>query len=184
MPLLMDLAHTTAVDRAASLISLPDTLETRVKAAKKTIVASGMRVGRSGVMISTLGAVLAVAAWKMKTPVSGLGIAIGVGALLFGLVPFSIGWGLSKAGSPFLRALSDSSVVRALFMDASQLAGGRRSLSLLLTDGTRQTLALKSMEAQEVVDLVGVFSPGAERGERDHAQRVIAQLMTAQLMTA
>jgi hypothetical protein len=176
---IMESALTSATDRAVGPASLPTGLEARVKAAKKTIVSSGMRIGRVGVMISTLGAVLAVAAWKMQTPVSGLGIAVGVGALLFGLIPFSIGWGLSKAGSPFLRALSDSSTVRALFMDASQLAGGRRSLSLLLTDGTRQTLALKSIEAFEVVDLVGVLSPSSERGEREQAQRVLAQLMTA-----
>jgi hypothetical protein len=175
----MDSADTTVIDRAVGASSHPNAIEVQAKAAKKSIVSSGMRIGRAGVMISTLGAVLAVVAWKVKTPVSGLGIAVGVIALLFGLVPFSIGWGLSKAGSPFLRALTDSSVVRALFMDTSQLGGGRRSLSLLLTDGTRQTLALKSVEAFEVVDVVGALSPGSERGEREQAQRVIAQLMTA-----
>lgn len=171
----MDSVQTIATPTPAA--SSP--FDERVKAAKKAVVSSGMRVGRTGMMLSTAGAILAVAAWKIKTPVSGLGVALGIAALLFGIVPFLIGWGMSKAGAPFLRALSEPLATTAVLMDSRVMSGNRRSLSLLLNDGTRQTIALKDSEAREMLDLVGTLSPKAERGERETAQRVVAQLMVA-----
>jgi hypothetical protein len=152
-------------------------LDARVKAAKKAVVSTGMRVGRTGAALSAAGGVVAVVGWKMGHTAPAL-IAGGL-LFVFGLLPFSIGWSLSKAGSPFLRALSEPNSVAALLMDAKQLGGGRRSLSVLLADGQRQTVALPDQAARELADVVAQLSPRSERGEREGAQRAIAQLMPA-----
>lgn len=154
-------------------------LEERSKAARKIVVQSGMRVGRRGMMLTVLGLALAIAAWQVETPVSKLGIVVGLAAVLFGIVPFLIGFSQSKQGAPFLRALSEPAIVTALLIDSKTLPGNRRSLSLLLNDGTHQTIALKSEDAHIVLDVVSKLSPEADAGEREAAQRVVAQLIAA-----
>ena len=153
--------------------------EERSKAARKIVVQSGMRVGRSGMMLTVLGLGLAITSWQVETAVSKLGIVVGLLAVLFGVIPFLIGWSQSKQGAPFLRALSEPGIVTALLLDSKVLPGNRRSLSLLLNDGTHQTIALKDDDARTVLDVVSKLSPAADSGERDAAQRDVAQLIAA-----
>jgi hypothetical protein len=175
----MEHATTQAPATPTAVPGAPADLEARIKGAKRIVVSSGMRVGRTGAMVSALGVVMTGAAFAVQTPVSSVGRVLGIAALLFGLVPFFLGWSVSKAGAPFLRALGERDAVRALLMDARPLAGGRRSLSLLLHDGTHQTVALAASDAYEVLDVVGIQSPAADRGEREAAQRTVAQLLAA-----
>jgi hypothetical protein len=161
------------------MTSSDHSLDDASKAARKIVVQSGMRVGRSGMMLAVAGVFLALAAWKFDTPVSKLGIVVGLLAVVTGVIPFVIGWSQSRQGAPFLRALSEPAAVSALLLDTKTLPGNRRSLSLLLADGAHQTVALKESEARTVLDVVSKLSPAADTGERDEAQRVVAQLIAA-----
>ncbi len=158
---------------------MENSLEERSKAARKIVVQSGMRVGRSGMMLTVVGLGLSIAASQVETPVSKLGIVAGLAAIVSGVIPFLIGWSQSKQGAPFLRALSEPAAVTALLLDTKTLPGNRRSLSLLLNDGTHQTIALKDDDARTVLDVVSKLSPEADAGERESAQRVVAQLIAA-----
>ena len=137
---------------------------------------NGMRVGRSGMLLSCVGVVLALASWKVETPVSTLGIVVGLLAVLVGAFPFAIGWGQSRQGSAFLRAVSEPNATRALLLDLKPLAGNRRSLALLLNDGKRQTLAVTNEQAHTILEVAKAFSPAAEVGEHEAAQRAVAAL--------
>jgi hypothetical protein len=167
-PSAADVAAGVASDRAA-----------RVKAAKRTIVQSGMRVGRLGMLVAVVGLALLVAGFVLHSGLSGAAIAVGLLAVVVGIVPVMIGWGTSKAGAPFLRALSEPDAVHALFLGTQPLAGGRRALALMLKDGQRQTIALNESDAFEVLDLVSRLSPDAETGERESAHKDIAKLVAA-----
>jgi hypothetical protein len=158
---------------------MENSLEASSKAARKIVVQSGMRVGRTGMMLAFAGALVASAAFAVDTPFSKLGIVVGLLAFLAGIVPVIIGWSQSRQGAPFLRALSEPAAVSALLLDPKALPGNRRSLSLLLADGAHQTVALKEEDARTVLDVVSKLSPKAETGEREAAQRVVAQLIAA-----
>ncbi len=161
---------------AASHSPSQDTLEQRIRRAKRTVTASGMRVGRSGAMVSSAGAALIAASFMAPSSLQLLMRVIGGAAILFGLVPFSLGWKQSKQGSPFLRALSDPTEVEALLMEEKPLAGDRRSLSVLLGDGTSQSVALAADEAGELFTLVQELNPKAQCQVTLGAQRQLAAL--------
>jgi Flp pilus assembly protein TadB len=151
-------------------------VEDRIRRAKRTVTASGMRVGRSGAMVSSVGIALIAASFAMSGSVQTLMRVAGVVAILFGLVPFSLGWKQSKQGSPFLRALTTPEEIEVLLMEEKALAGDRRSLSLLLGDGTSQSVALAAEEAGELFALVQELNPAAQCEVVLGAQRQLATL--------
>ncbi len=152
------------------------TVEDRVRRAKRTVTASGMRVGRTGAMVSSAGLALIAASFAAPTSLQMLMRVLGAAAVAFGMVPFSLGWKQSKQGSPFLRALSDPTEVEALLMEEKPLAGDRRSLSVLLGDGTSQSVALAAHEAGELFTLVQELNPKAQCEVTLGAQRQLAAL--------
>jgi hypothetical protein len=116
-------------------------------------------------LVSAMGIVLAIGAWQIDPGISSIGMSFGAVLAVLGLIPFAIGWSQSRRGAPFLRALSEEGSVKALLVDTKTLPGVRRSLALLLNDGSRQTIALKEADALTIVDIVGSLSPEAETGE-------------------
>ncbi len=169
------MSMTAAASQAASQPS-GVSVEDRVRRAKRTVTSSGMRVGRSGAMVSSSGIALIAASFVGPTSLQVLLRVVGGAAVLFGLVPFSLGWKQSKQGSPFLRALSDPAEVEALLMEEKPLAGDRRSLSVLLGDGTSQSVALGAEEAGELFTLVQELNPQAQCEVTLGAQRQLAAL--------
>jgi hypothetical protein len=150
--------------------------EDRVRQAKRTVTTSGMRVGRMGAMVSSAGIALIAASFVAPDGLVTVMRLLGIVAALFGIVPFVLGWNQSKQGSPFLRALSTPADVEALLMEEKPLAGDRRSLSVLLGDGTSQSVALPAQEAGELFTLVQELNPDAQCEVTVGAQRQLAAL--------
>ncbi len=150
--------------------------DARVRAAKRSVTSSGMRIGRNGAMISAAGAMLILAAWKLPEVMQVPARVVGAVALMFGMVPFILGWQQSKAGSPFLAALSTPDDVEALFMEEKPLAGDRRSVSVLLGDGRTQSVALEAQQAGELFALIKELRPDAQCDVVLGAQRALAAI--------
>lgn len=127
-------------------------------------------------MVSSAGIALIAASFVAPSSLQTLMRVAGVAAIAFGLVPFSLGWKQSKQGSPFLRALSVPADVEALLMEEKPLAGDRRSLSVLLGDGTSQSVALPADQAGELFTLVQELNPAATCEVLLGAQRRLAAL--------
>jgi hypothetical protein len=151
-------------------------LEDRVRQAKRSVTTSGMRVGRMGAMIACVGIALISGSFLAPNGIQTLMRVLGGAAAMFGIVPFMLGWKQSKQGSPFLRALSTPTDVEALLMEEKPLAGDRRSLSVLLGDGTSQSVALPAQEAGELFTLVQELNPKAQCEVTIGAQRQLAAL--------
>jgi hypothetical protein len=151
-------------------------LESRVRAAKRSVTSTGMRVGRTGAMIAAAGGVAIAASWQVPTVMQTPFRIIGVLALLFGLIPFGIGWQQAKAGSPFLVALSTPDQIEAVFMEEKPMAGDRRSVSLLLGDGRSQSVALPAQQAGELFALLKEMRPEAQCEVKIGAQRALAAI--------
>ncbi len=160
----------------ADTTASPTTLEARIRAAKRSVTTTGLRVGRTGAMISGAGAIALLSTWKlpevMQSPVRILGVL----ALLFGCVPFAIGWQQAKAGSPFLSALNAPESVEALLMEEKPMAGDRRSICVLLGDGRSQSVALPAQQAGELFTLIKELRPDAQCEVLLGAQRALAAL--------
>jgi hypothetical protein len=170
----MSVAESTGTSSAGSLE--PGSLEDRIRHAKRSVTTSGMRVGRMGAMVSCVGIAMIGASFVAPSGLQTLMRVLGVAAALFGVVPFMLGWKQSKQGSPFLRALSTPTEVEALLMEEKALAGDRRSLSVLLGDGTSQSVALPAQEAGELFTLVQELNPAAQCEVTIGAQRQLAAL--------
>jgi hypothetical protein len=152
------------------------TIEARVKAAKRSVTTSGMRVGRSGAMISTVGIFAIALASQLPSALTTPIRVVGLLAVLFGIVPFMLGWQQAKAGSPFLTALSQPGDVDAVLMEEKALAGDRRSVSVLLGDGRSQSVALPAREAGELFALIKELRPDAQCDVVLGAQRALAAM--------
>jgi hypothetical protein len=129
-----------------------------------------------GAVISSAGVVALIGASKAPMGLENPARFLGVLAMVFGVLPFILGWKQSKAGSPFLRALSEPKEVEALLMEEKPLAGDRRSLSVLLGDGTSQSVALPANEAGDLFTLVQELNPSAQCEVLTGAQRQLAAL--------
>jgi hypothetical protein len=151
-------------------------LETRVRAAKRSVTSAGMRVGRTGAMISTAGAIAVAVSWQLPSVMVMPFRILGGLALIFGLLPFSLGWQQAKAGSPFLVALNTPDQVEALFMEEKPLAGDRRSVSVLTGDGRSQSVALPAQQAGELFALLKELRPDAQCDVVVGAQRALAAI--------
>jgi hypothetical protein len=155
----------------------PRSVEDRVRQAKRSVTSSGMRVGRTGAMISAAGGAALIASFTAAPDaLAGPLRVLGALAFLFGILPFALGWKQSKAGSPFLRALSEPQHIEALLMEEKPLAGDRRSLSVLLGDGTSQSVALPAPDAGELFTLVQELNPKAQVEVTAGAQRALAAM--------
>ncbi len=161
---------------ASSSASASGSVEDRIRQAKRSVTTSGMRVGRMGAMIACVGFVLVGASFAAPGGLQAAMRVLGGLAAAFGVVPFMLGWKQSKQGSPFLRALTAPTEVEALLMEEKPLAGDRRSLSVLLGDGTSQSVALPAQEAGELFTLVQELNPQAQCEVTVGAQRQLAAL--------
>jgi hypothetical protein len=159
-----------------SIAASSGSLEDRIREAKRSVTTSGMRVGRMGAMIACVGVAMIGASFIAPSGLQMLMRVLGGAAALFGIVPFMLGWKQAKQGSPFLRALSTPKEVEALLMEEKPLAGDRRSLSVLLGDGTSQSVALPAQEAGELFTLVQELNPAAQCEVTAGAQRQLAAL--------
>jgi hypothetical protein len=162
---------------ALSASTAPRSVEERVKSAKRAITSTGMRIGRTGAMISTAGVVAVIVSFTaapdaLATPLRLLGAV----AAIFGVLPFMLGWKQSKAGSPFLRGLSNPGDIEALLMEEKPMSGDRRSVSVLLGDGTSQSVALPAADAGELFALVQELNPKAQCEVAPGAQRMLAAM--------
>jgi hypothetical protein len=165
-----------SVAASSASASTAGSLDERIRQAKRSVTTSGMRVGRMGAMIACVGVALIGASFLAPAALQTLMRVVGGAAVLFGIVPFVLGWKQSKQGSPFLRALSAPKEVEALLMEEKPLAGDRRSLSVLLGDGTSQSVALPAQEAGELFTLVQELNPTAQCEVTAGAQRQLAAL--------